>query len=404
MSEAAPTRRVTFGDVLANREFRAMYIAQALSVVGDQLARIAVAILVFNRSHSALLTGVTYAITYLPWAVGGPLLAGYADRLPRRSVMIVSDLVRAVLVLFVAIHGMPLVLLLALVTLVALMEPPFAAARASLLPDVVGEGETYAQASTLANTTNHFGVVVGFAVGGAIVAAIGARPAILLDAATFVLSALVVSLRVTKRPAVDAGRRALREEMRQGANIVFGDAYLRWLVVVSWLIVGAGITTESIAVPYAAAHGGGAVAAGLLTAALPLGLVIGSLLLARAVRPERAQAFMLPMALATPVLLAITATNPPNVAVGILWFAAGATSAVQIVANRVFVAAVPREFRGRAFGIAAAGIATSQGIGALISGAVAERLTPAIGVADVALPAFAVICVLSIRTFWSRAS
>src|SRR3954447_18219901 len=99
MSEPVTGRRVTFRDVLANREFRAMYIAQALSVVGDQLARIAVAILVFNRSHSALLTGVTYAITYLPWAFGGPLLAGYADRLPRRSVMIVSDLVRAVLVL-----------------------------------------------------------------------------------------------------------------------------------------------------------------------------------------------------------------------------------------------------------------------------------------------------------------
>src|SRR3954466_9821311 len=114
MSEAAPTRRVTFGDVLANREFRAMYIAQALSVVGDQLARIAVAILVFNRSHSALLTGVSYAISYLPWAVGGPLLSGYADRLPRRSVMIVTDLIRAALVLCVAIPRMPLASLLLL--------------------------------------------------------------------------------------------------------------------------------------------------------------------------------------------------------------------------------------------------------------------------------------------------
>src|SRR5438477_4773422 len=64
MSQAAMPRRVTFGDVLANREFRAMFAAQALSVVGDQLARIAVAILVFQRSHSALLTGVSYGISY----------------------------------------------------------------------------------------------------------------------------------------------------------------------------------------------------------------------------------------------------------------------------------------------------------------------------------------------------
>ena len=404
MSDAAVARRVTFGDVLANREFRAMYVAQALSVAGDQLARIAVAILVFNRSHSALLTGLTYAISYLPWVVGGPLLAGYADRLPRRSVMVVCDLVRALLILFVAIPGMPLAGLMLLVTLVSLMEPPFAAARASMLPDVVGEGDHYAQASTLANTTNNFGVVVGFAVGGAIVAGIGARPAILLDAATFLLSAFLVASRVRFRPAADAGRRQIIPELRQGAQIVFGDAHLRWLVVVSWLIVGVDITTESIAVPYASGHGGGAVTAGLLTAALPLGTVVGALGLARALRPAQGQRLMLPMALATPVVLALTAFDPPNAVAGLIWFVGGALSAVQVVANRVFVAAVVREFRGRAFGIAAAGISTAQGLGALISGAVAQRLSPAIGVADVALPVFAVMCVLSLRTFGQTAA
>src|SRR3954452_19694812 len=119
MSKAAVAPRVTVGDVLANREFRALYVAQALSVVGDQLARIAVALLVFDRSHSALLTAVSFAVSSLPWVVGGPLLAGYADRLPRRSVMIACDLVRVVLVLGVVIPGMPTWGLLALVTLVA---------------------------------------------------------------------------------------------------------------------------------------------------------------------------------------------------------------------------------------------------------------------------------------------
>src|SRR3954462_3639487 len=85
MSQAAVTPRVTVRDVLADREFRAMYAAQALSVVGDPLARTAVAVLVFNRSHSALLTAVSFAVSYLPWVVGGPLLAGYADRLPRAA-------------------------------------------------------------------------------------------------------------------------------------------------------------------------------------------------------------------------------------------------------------------------------------------------------------------------------
>jgi len=399
MSQAAVTRRVTFGDVLANPEFRAMYAAQALSCLGDHLARIAVAILVFDRSHSAFLTGLSYAISYLPWAIGGPLLAGYADRLPRRSVMIFCDVVRAIVVLAIAIPHMPLAALLFLVTLVALFDPPFTAARASMVPDIVGEGDHYAQAATLSNATNNMSVVVGFAVGGAIVATIGTRSAILLDCGTFALSAYLVWRHVRARPAADAGKRQLLEELRQGAEIVFGDAFLRWLVVMSWMIVAADVTTESVAVPYASAHGGGAVSAGLLTASLPLGLVVGALVLARAMSPAKAQSLMLPMALVTPVVLALTALDPPIVLAGLLWFAGGVLSAVQVIANRVFVANVVREFRGRAFGIAVAGISTCQGLGSLISGAIAQRLSPAIGIADIALPAFAVICVLSARTF-----
>src|SRR5579885_519944 len=108
VSAEGSARRVTFGDVLANPEFRAMYVAQALSVVGDQLARIAVAVLVFNRSHSALLPAVSFGVSYLPWVIGGPLLSGYADRLRRRNVMIFCDVIRAVLVLGLAIPGIPI--------------------------------------------------------------------------------------------------------------------------------------------------------------------------------------------------------------------------------------------------------------------------------------------------------
>src|SRR3954469_25003404 len=107
MSRPDSGRRVTFRDVLANREFRALYVAQALSVVGDQLARIAVAVLVFSRSHSALLTAASFAVSYLPWVVGGPLLAGYADRLRRRNVMIFCDLLRGGLVLVLTVPHLP---------------------------------------------------------------------------------------------------------------------------------------------------------------------------------------------------------------------------------------------------------------------------------------------------------
>ena len=401
MSEPVSGRRVTFRDVLANREFRALYVAQALSVVGDQLARIAVAVLVFAHSHSALLTAASFALSYLPWVVGGPLLSGYADRLRRRNVMIFCDLARGVLVLGLTLPHLPTAGLLVLVTLVALLEPPFSASRASMLPDVVGEGETYAIAATLSNTTNNLAVVVGFAIGGFVVAALGASATVIVDTLTFAASAALLAFAVEDRPPLLRGRRDMLAELREGAQVVFGDVYLRWLVVSAWLIVGAAIATESVAVPYAAAHGGGARTAGLLTAALPVGSVIGSLIVGRLVHPSEAPRYLLPMALAMPAVLALTVFNPSPTVTGLIWFAAGLFSAMQVVANREFVGRVPRELRGRAFGIAAAGIAASQGIGALLCGIIAQHVSPATGVADIALPVFALICVISVRAFSS---
>src|SRR3954452_966685 len=401
MSEPVTGRRVTFRDVLANREFRALYVAQALSVIGDQLARIAVAVLVFAHSHSALLTAASFAVSYLPWVIGGPLLSGYADRLRRRNVMIFCDLSRGALVLVLTIPHLPTVALLILVTLVALLEPPFSASRASMLPDVVGEGEPYAIAATLSNTTNNLAVVVGFAIGGFVVAALGASATVILDTLTFAASAALLAFAVEDRPPLLRGPRNMLAELREGAQVVFGDVYLRWLVVSAWLIVGAAIATESVAVPYAAAHGGGARTAGLLTAALPVGSVIGALIVGRLVHPSEAPRYLLPMALAMPAVLALTVFNPSPTITGLIWFAAGVFSAMQVVANREFVGRVPRELRGRAFGIAAAGIAASQGIGALLCGIIAQHVSPATGVADIALPVFALICVISVRAFSS---
>jgi len=56
-----------------------------LSIIGDQLAKVALSILVFQRTSSTLLTALTYGLSYLPWVIGGPLLSTLADRLPRRQ-------------------------------------------------------------------------------------------------------------------------------------------------------------------------------------------------------------------------------------------------------------------------------------------------------------------------------
>ena len=91
----APEARSSYREVFAIGEFRALWSAQVLSFAGDQFAQVAIAILVYGRTHSPFLTALAYALTYLPPIAGGPLLSGLADLFPRRRVMIVCDLFRA---------------------------------------------------------------------------------------------------------------------------------------------------------------------------------------------------------------------------------------------------------------------------------------------------------------------
>jgi diguanylate cyclase (GGDEF)-like protein len=400
-SETQAARRITFLDTLRNREFRAMYVAQALSMLGNQLALVSVAILLYSRTHSALISALTYAVGYAPWVLGGPVLAAVADRRPRRSVMVVCDVIRTVLVLALVVPSLPTAAILILLFLVAVLDPPFTSARASMLPDVVGEGPMYAASANLSNLTSQFGVVAGLALGGALVSIIGAHAALAIDAATFAVSGALIQFVVHHRPAVVDGKSTWLADLREGSTVVFGDYRLRWLVLTSWLVVGTSIATYAVAVPYSRAHGRGAFTAGLLAAALPFGGVVGAFVVGRLLPLRLTEPLMLPMALLTPLILAVTATNPRPELAGPLWVAAGFMSSMSLTANRVFVAYVAREVRGRAFGIAVAGLMGAQGLGAVFAGLLAQHVGPARAVADIALPVFALMVIVSLTSSFS---
>jgi MFS family permease len=190
----------TFGEVFAVREFRPLFGTYTLSTIGDELARVALTVLVYQRTDSPLLSALTFALSFLPWAVGGPLLATIADRYPRHRVLIASDVVRALLVATMAVPGMPLGLLLVLLLLVSLLAPPFESARSALMADVL-EGERYAVATSLTNVSLQVAQVVGFLAAGALVTVLSPSVVLLLDAATFAVSAVWLAVAIERRPA-----------------------------------------------------------------------------------------------------------------------------------------------------------------------------------------------------------
>ncbi|MEU8359237.1 MFS transporter [Nonomuraea sp. NPDC048882] len=128
LKAVASEKPATFRVVLAATEFRALWSAELFSQLGDQFARVAIAVLVFQRTSSAALTGLTYALTYLPSMVGGLTLSWIGDRYPRRDVIFAVDLLRAALVALMALPGMPLPVLGVLLAVMTALSGPFKAA------------------------------------------------------------------------------------------------------------------------------------------------------------------------------------------------------------------------------------------------------------------------------------
>ena len=381
MTEAAPPR-ATFRSVFAVREFRALWCSAILSVAGDRLALVAVTLLVYDRTRSPLLAAMAYATGYLPWVIGGLFLADLADRRPRRSVMVVCDAVRAVLVTAMVVPRVPLAALVALLFAATMFTPPFDSARAGIVPDIL-QGEHYVLGTAVTQTTYLMAQVAGAGGAGVAVAFIGVRPSLVIDAVTFVLSGLFIGLGTRARPPA-AGPETVRASalarMREGFRLVFGDRALRTLMLLGWLVAFYTIP-EGIAAPYAAKLGGGSIATGLVLSSTVFSTMIAVPLFSRFVRPRRRLALMGPLAVLTSASLVLTAWHP-DLAVSLVIFSLSSAFGVyQIAANTAFVIRTPNERRAQAFGIASMGVIVGQGAAFVVAGAAAQVFAPAVVIA-----------------------
>ncbi|MGY1617045.1 MFS transporter [Geodermatophilus sp. SYSU D00691] len=404
----ADERPATFRQVFAVREFRPLFGTFLLSTAGDELARVALTVLVYQRTTSALLSALTFAISYLPWLLGGPVLAVLADRLPRHRVLVSADAARALLVAAMAIPGTPLPVLLALLLVLALCAPPFESARSALVADVL-EGDRYAVANSLSNVGLQLAQVVGFVAAGALVTVLSPSGALLVDAAIFAVSAVWLATGLQRRPAATAGEPAqsLLRDAAEGLAFIRRSPRLLAILAVLWIGTAFVYAPEGIAAPLVDELGHGATGVGVLLAANPLGVTLGGLLLARLVAPRRREKLvpglvvlsLAPLLLAGLVGLVAGPGAAPFGVVVVLLFVSGLGACWLIPLNATFVQAVPASHRGRAFGVAVSGLYGVQGLGALGAGLAAEGLPAsgvvalcgALGLAAVVLPLLAYV-------------
>jgi MFS family permease len=375
-----PEPRATFGDVFAVAEFRALWAAQILSFAGDQLARVALTLLVFRQTHSALLSAITFAASSVPMFVGGLTLSPLADRLPRRQVMIACDLSRAALVTIMAVPGLPLWARVGPLFMVTLISAPFSSARAAVYPDILS-GDRYVLGTAVTITTLQFSQVAGFAAGGVLAGLFGTGPSLLTDAATFLASALITRRWVHARPAAGRGAPAgtcPRPGAIAGLRLVFGDPRLRMPMLLGWLAAFYNIPS-GVAAPLGQALGGGDSVAGLILAAGALGASLGAVLFSRFVDPERRVRWMSPAAAASCAVLLLFWFRPGLPATLVILVACGLFNCYQIAASAAFVSAAPARHRSHAFGIAQGGLSLGQGAAMVLAGFLAQHY-PADGV------------------------
>ena len=380
-------------------------------MAGDQLARVALTVLVYERTASALLAAVTFAASVIPRFVGSLALGGLADRFPRRTVMVTCDLLRCVLVLLMAVPGVPVAALVILLGVVTLAGTPFTAARSALLPDVL-DGEKYVLGQTVTLATSQFAQVIGFGVGGAVVGFLGTDTSLVIDAATYALSAVVVRAWVRQRaaprrehaPAGAGEAGAVGVETATGGlwdaiRLVFGTPALLMPMLFGWLAAFYN-APEGVAAPLAASMGGGAAAVGLILAAQVLGEVAGMLVFGRIVPPTARRRWMGPLAIATCAVLIVFAARPGLGAAVAVLAASGAFGGYQAAASAAFVSAVPKRMRGAAFGIAQGGMSLGQGVLMIVAGAAVGGYSPSATIA--VMGAIGAGCAVLIAVSWAR--
>jgi MFS family permease len=364
------SRRGSILGALGYRDFRLVWGAQIFSELGDWAARVALGVLVFDRTGSKVATAAVTAVSMLPWLGLGQALASLGDRFPKRRVMVVADLVRAGA--FYAMASVrPAWALLVLAFVAATATPPFEAARAASIPEAVSE-EGYGDALTLSNITYQVVLVLGYLFGGGLVVAVGAKAALVVNASTFAASAvLLATLRIGRTAASAHGVGA---SLRAAARAIFGEPYLRRATGLATICAGGAIAGEALVVVYVRENlpGAGNGAVGILAAAVPVGTIIASFL----VRRHGEHSELLRMSAFVVILGSVGAIiwffiQPPNYWAVAGFVSLGITFSLAIPAYAVVGTRLPEESRATAFGLLQGLTLGGQALGALLGGLLA---------------------------------
>ncbi|HYB88924.1 MAG TPA: MFS transporter [Streptosporangiaceae bacterium] len=388
-----PAGRARYRDVLGAAEFRAIFAANVVSILGNVVAAVALTVLVYQQTRSPALAASVMALSFVPYLIGGALLGAAADRLPARRVLVGCDLASAALIGCMVVPGMPLPALLALLFATGLIAPVYQGVRSAVLPEVLPPGPRYVLGRALMRMVAMSAQIAGFGVGGLLLAVVSPQGALVADALSFVASGLVLRFGIAARPGRAAGRGSMARDSLTGLRAVLAHGPTRRILLFSWLVAACVVAPEALVTPYAAHIGQPARAAGFLLMGMPLGAVAADIVAARLLTSRLQRRIIVPAALLCFAPLAAFAASPGlALAIGLL-VVAGLGNAWFAGIDGLLIDTAPSAMRNRALALAGAGIMFTQGAGFALWG-IAGQYLPLTVVIPLAAAAGAVAVVI----------
>ena len=375
-----------FGRALRHRNFRLFTAGQTLSLVGTWMQQVAVSWLVYRMTGSAFLLGLVGFVSQFPNFVLAPLAGVLADRIDKRRIVLVTQTVMmvaaAVLAVMVLSDRVTVAWVLVLMAVQGGAQGFDIPARQSFLVEMVGDREDLPNAIALNSSMFNAARLVGPAIAGFVIAAVGEGICILLNAISFVaVLVALLAMRLERRPTVHAT--PMLAGLTEGFRYAYGFGPMRSILflVASISLVGVPFT---VLLPVIATGvlGGDARTLGLLMAASGLGALAGALYLAsrRTVR-----------GLGRIIVIAATLFGAALILVGLsrfLWLSlaslavAGFGMMVQMASiNTVLQTIVDDDKRGRVMSLYSMAFTGVSPLGSLLVGGVATALGAPVAIA-----------------------
>jgi MFS family permease len=387
--------------LLLTRNFGLVWSGQLISQIGDGISKLALLWFVYAITGSPLKTSVIGLLQTIPPIVLGPVIGVYVDRLPKRWLLIISDVLRALVIGFIPclipVESFTVTFLYVLVLLHALATAVFGPALTAAVPAIVPKTQ-FTAANALLQGTTSLGIIFGPALSGLGIAAYGSQEVLCLNAATYMISAGCLLLVRFAEPVGTGPATGLPTGMVKDLIEGFRYAFIRQPVILlltgtaALYSFGTSALTALFPVFARSLLGLGPVEVGYLWSALGVGLLVTSIGLIWAsdwTLKERIRLIVATSVLSGIAICALIWTTDPYQAGVLMGLIGGGMGALTPIAWGVIQELAPSHMVGRVLGLYGTGAMTAAIIGITAFGWMTERHGPRTGLIGIGIVLFA---------------